>query len=202
MATELNNRREDILLAAAQIISQKGFHAASMQDIADAVCLQKASLYHHVSSKQEILLALLDQALDLLIEQMQEVLDRPVQADEKLHAAMQTYLLTLLEHRDLAVVLLLEHRSLEPEYRSRHIPRRDRLESMWRQVIQEGLDSQAFNYQDPAFTARSVLGALNWTITWYRPDGSLTPQEISDRLVNLFLAGLLMRPVSPAHRQD
>ena len=54
--------REDILEAAAQVFRQKGFHGASMQDIAEAVNLQKASLYHHVSSKQEILLALLDRA--------------------------------------------------------------------------------------------------------------------------------------------
>jgi AcrR family transcriptional regulator len=58
--------RNDILTAAAQVFSQKGFHAASMQDIAQTVNLQKASLYHHIDSKQEILLALLDQALDML----------------------------------------------------------------------------------------------------------------------------------------
>ena len=52
--------RDDILEAAAQIFSQKGFHAASMQDIAQAVSLQKASLYHHINSKQEILGLLLE----------------------------------------------------------------------------------------------------------------------------------------------
>ena len=56
--------RESILEAAAQVFRQKGFHGASMQDIAEAVNLQKASLYHHVSSKQEILLALLDRLLN------------------------------------------------------------------------------------------------------------------------------------------
>ena len=66
--------RDEILEAAAQIFREKGFHAASMQDIAEAVNLQKASLYHHVASKQEILLALLDRALDLLIERMQQVM--------------------------------------------------------------------------------------------------------------------------------
>ncbi len=66
--------REDILEAAAQIFRRKGYHATSMQDIARAVRLQKASLYHHVSSKQDILVALLDRALDLLIAAMQEVL--------------------------------------------------------------------------------------------------------------------------------
>ena len=67
--------REKILEAAAQIFSEKGYHAASMQDIAHAVNLQKASLYHHVSGKQEILFVLLDQALDILIERIGAVVD-------------------------------------------------------------------------------------------------------------------------------
>ncbi len=124
--------RDDILEAAAQIFSQKGFHAASMQDIAQAVNLQKASLYHHVTSKQDILLALLDRALDILIEHINRVVQQPLPADEKLRQAMCAYLEVLLDHRDLASVLLLEHRSLEPQFHTRHIPRRDRFEQLWR----------------------------------------------------------------------
>ncbi len=117
--------RDEILVAAAQIFSQKGFHATSMQDIAQAVNLQKASLYHHVSSKQEILVDVLDRALDLLIERMQEVMALPLAPDEMLRQAMQVYLSTLLEHRDLAAVLLLEHRNLDPELpRSPHPSKR------------------------------------------------------------------------------
>ena len=69
--------REEILSAAAQIFSEKGFHATSMQDIAQAVNLQKASLYHHVSSKQQILVDVLDRALDMLIANMEEVMQAP-----------------------------------------------------------------------------------------------------------------------------
>ncbi|MFL7871948.1 MAG: TetR/AcrR family transcriptional regulator, partial [Anaerolineales bacterium] len=76
--------RDDILDAAAQVIRQKGFHGASMADIAGAVKLQKASLYHHVSSKQEILLALLDRALEMLFEQIDVIAKQPLPADEKL----------------------------------------------------------------------------------------------------------------------
>src|SRR3990172_1285991 len=120
--------RAQILEASAQIIRQKGFHAASMQDIADAVNLQKASLYHHFSSKQEILLELLDQALDLLSERVSTSLHQDIPVDTKLRQAMQVYLGSMAEHADLAAVLLLEHRSLDPEYHELHIPRRDRFE--------------------------------------------------------------------------
>ncbi len=185
--------RDEILSAAAQIFSQKGFHGTSMQDIAEAVNLQKASLYHHVSSKQEILVDVLDMALDLFIANMQTVMEQPLAPDEMLRQAMSTYLVTILQDRDLASVLLLEHRSLEPELHTRHIPRRDRFERLWRDLIQQGVEAGYFYSADPAMTARAVLGVMNWVITWYNPGGALTPEQISHQYADLFLNGLLQR---------
>lgn len=185
--------RDDILDAAAQVFSQKGYHAASMQDIARAVNLRKGSLYHHVSSKQEILVDLLDRALDLLIERVSLVLAQPIAPEEKLRQAMRVYLEIFAEHADLSAVLLLEHRSLEPELHSRHIPRRDRFEGMWRDLIREGKESGSFSCASPSLAARALLGVMNWTITWYRPDGKLTAAEIADQFADLFLRGLLAR---------
>jgi AcrR family transcriptional regulator len=183
--------RDEILEAAAQIFSQKGFHAASMQDIAQAVNLKKASLYHHVNNKQEILVAILDQALDLLIERMTEVMARPLSPAEKLRQAMISYLQAMLEHRELASVLLLEHRSLEPALHARHVPRRDRFEQLWRDLIQEGLEQGVFCCVNPELAARALLGVMNWTITWFRSEGVLTPEEVATQFADLFLNGLL-----------
>ena len=185
--------KDAILDAAAEIFSQKGYHAASMQDIARAVRLQKASLYHHVNSKQEILKALLDKALDLLIENMLDVMARPGAAEEKLRLGMSTYLMSMLEHRQLASVLLLEHRSLEPELRVRHTRRRDEFERLWRVLIQEGVDEGYYQCDDIDIAARALLGVLNWTITWYRPEGADTPEQIADQYADMFLRGLLVR---------
>jgi len=185
--------REDILDAAAHIFSQKGFHATSMQDIADAVSLQKSSLYHHISSKQEILLALLDKALDLLIERIGDVVIQPLTPDQKLRLSMITYLETLLERKDLAAILLLEHRSLDSNLRARHTPRRDRLEMLWKDMISEGIEQQVFNYNDPGFVTRSILCMLNWTITWYRPDGPLDPTSIAEGYADLIMSGIIRK---------
>jgi AcrR family transcriptional regulator len=185
--------RKQILDAAAQIFSQKGYHAASMQDIARAVNLQKASLYHHVSSKQEILLELLDQALDLLIERLMGVMGEQVSVDEKLRNSMRTYLQTLADNRELAAVLIIEYRSLEPKLRTQHITRRDRFEHMWRVLIQTGVEEGLFDYPNPALAARALLGTMNWMITWYSPEGSLSAVEIADQFADLFLDGLMVR---------
>jgi AcrR family transcriptional regulator len=184
--------RDDILDAAARIFSQKGFHAASMQDIAEAVNLKKGSLYYHVSSKQEILLALLDEALDLLIDCIGEVTRMPLSPEQKLRLSMVTYLNTLLERKDLAAILLLEHRSLDADLKAQHIPRRDRLEKLWKDMVKEGIDSGIFIDNDPGFVTRSILGMLNWTITWYRADGVLDPTSIAGQYADLVMLGIIV----------
>jgi TetR/AcrR family transcriptional regulator, cholesterol catabolism regulator len=183
--------RDTILEAAAQVFRQKGFHGASMQDIAEAVNLQKASLYHHVSSKQEILLALLDRALELLLERISAISDQSIPADQKLQQMIRTYLQILAENTDLSAVLLFEHRSLERKQHARHVPNRDKFESLWRGVLVEGIAAGSFQCDDPALATRAVLGILNWTITWYRPDGDLTVDQIADQYSQLLLNGLL-----------
>jgi AcrR family transcriptional regulator len=182
--------REAILESAAQVIRQKGFHAASMADIAEAVQLQKASLYHHFSSKQDILLELLDRALAMVTDSMAQVMCQDLPADEKLRLAMRSYLQTLSEQGDLVSVLLMEHRSLDDENLSRHIPNRDRFENMWRDLIQEGVVKGVFACDNIPMTARGVMGVMNWTITWYRPGGKLSIDEIADHFSNMLMNGL------------
>jgi len=183
--------REDILDAAAQVFRQKGFHGASMSDIAEAVNLQKASLYHHVSSKQEILLEILDQALQLLLDRISSITAQNVPVDKKLQLMIREYLQILVDNIDLAAVLLFEHRSLDRRQHARHVPNRDKFEALWRDVIAEGVRVKTFKCDDPALTARALLGLMNWTITWYRADGEKTIQQISDDYLNLLLNGLL-----------
>ena len=104
--------REEILEAAAQVFRKKGFHGASMEDIAKAVNLQKPSLYHHVASKQEILLALLERALELVLERISAISTQDIPPDTKLKQMVRAYLQILAENTDLSAVLLFEHRSL------------------------------------------------------------------------------------------
>ena len=186
-------QRSDIIQAAAQIFRHKGFHATSMQEIADAVKLQKSSLYHHVPSKQDILLAILDKALDLLIADMQAVVQSDLLPEEKLRRAVHVYVDRLTADADLATVLLIEHRSLEPELKTGHIKRRDRYEALWRQLIEEGMQQGAFRQMDPKVAGFALLGVQNWMLTWYRKGGGMQAAEFADQFVDVFLHGFLAR---------
>jgi AcrR family transcriptional regulator len=183
-------QRADIIHAAAQIFREKGYDGTSMQDIADAVHLQKASLYHHVSSKQEILLTILNQALDLLIADMSAVMAEDLPAEDKLRRAMRVYIERLTQDADLAAVLLLEHRSLSGQARQRHILRRDRYENLWRSLIKEGIEEGSFQARDERLVCFALLGVLNWMVTWYREEGQYRPAELADFFSSVMLEGL------------
>lgn len=182
--------RDHILESAAQVFCQKGYNGASMSDIAQAVGLQKATIYHHFGRKQDILAELLDRAMTILTDNMDQVLQRDCPLDEKLRLAMQGYLHVLCEQADLSSVLIMEYRSLEKDLYTKHIKNRDKFEKMWRDLVREGVDSGKFQTQSVSMTVWALLGVMNWTITWYRPDGKLSGEEIADLFANLFLKGL------------
>jgi AcrR family transcriptional regulator len=184
-------QRSDIIQAAAQIFRHKGFHATSMQEIADAVKLQKSSLYHHIPSKQDILLTILDYALDLLIADLQAVVESDLPPEDKLRRAVHVYVDRLTEDADLATVLLMEHRSLEPELKQGHIERRDRYEALWRELIEEGIEKGAFRSMDPKVAGFALLGVQNWMLTWFRADGRMRASDLADQFVDVFLNGFL-----------
>ena len=183
--------RDDILDAAAQVFRRKGFHGASMADIADSVNLKKPSLYHHVTSKQEILVELLERALATLGERILEVSSQSIPADQKLRLMIRAYLQALAEHPDLSSVLLFEHRSLDKKTHARHVPHRDRFEGLWRDVVNEGKRTRLFHCPDAGLAVRALMGTMNWTLTWYHPDGGLPMTKIADEYADLFLRGLM-----------
>lgn len=183
--------RDDILDTAAQVFRQKGFHGASMSDIAAALDVQKPSLYHHVKSKQEILLALLDRALVMLTEHIAVITQQNLPADQKLKLMIRGYLSALAENADLTAVLLFEHRSLDKKSHARHVPQRDTFEALWRDVLNEGVKSKVFDLKDTGLAVRAVMGVMNWTLTWYRPEGGKSIEQIADEYSDFVLKGML-----------
>jgi AcrR family transcriptional regulator len=187
--------REDVIRAAARVFRERGFHGTSMQQIADAVGLQKGSLYHHITSKEELLHDVMMDGLTQLSERLEAVATSSLPPDEKLRQLIETHIYYAAESRDIATVVLFEHRAMMgfPALREEYIARRDLFESQFRTAIQEGVDSGDFRPMDVPIVAQTLLGAHNWLVMWYRPDGRLPPQEIATVIADTFLHGLLAK---------
>jgi AcrR family transcriptional regulator len=185
--------QEDIIRAAIQLFNQNGYHATSMRDIAQAVDIQKPSLYHHFDSKEAILLAILEAGMDQLIFEVETIVRQEADCLSKLRRAIHAHAATIAGNIEGATVFLREDRGLGDAYLARYVEKRDRVEKQFRAILAEGIAQGEFCDTDVTIAAHALLGMVNWMTRWYRPEGRLSAEEISDIFCDLFLGGLQPR---------
>ncbi|MGH2806043.1 MAG: TetR/AcrR family transcriptional regulator [Actinomycetota bacterium] len=184
-------RRAELIAAAARLFSERGYHGTSMQHLGDALGIQRGSLYAHIGSKQELLLDVVEEGAARFLERGERAIAMDADAATRLSTLLVGHIETAIEHLDSATVFLNEWRYLSPDLRAGIQEKRDRYEAMVRQIVSDGTAAGEFRADaDVRFAARLVLSAGNWTYTWYRPDGELTPAEIGERFAELIINGL------------
>ncbi|EKP95008.1 TetR/AcrR family transcriptional regulator [Thermaerobacter subterraneus] len=183
-------RREEILTVAGELFRQKGYHATSMQDIAERLQLQRGSLYAHIESKEELLFEIVDRAADRFLAGIEQAWREGTTARDRLRRALAAHMAVIAEHRDTASVFFHEWRFLRADLRSRIQAKRDRYEARWRELIADGVARGEFRAVDPRFAALLALSAVNWAYQWYSPDGPLAPDDVAATFAELILKGL------------
>lgn len=182
----------EIFEAATRIFREKGYHATSMQDIAEAVGLLKGSLYHHISSKHELLLEIFEAGMQEATREIEEIAHADLPPADKLRLAVTRHIELITGNLDQATVFVMEARAMELEQRQRVVAQRDYFDRLFRRIIQEGIDAEVFRPIDATLVTFALMGMHNWLILWYRRDGRLSPQEIAAIFVDLVLNGLLV----------
>src|SRR6266545_2106645 len=132
-------RESDLLSAATRLFRSRGFHATSMQDLAEALAMNRGSLYHYIDSKDDLLWIVLTRAFDLLEARVVPVLTSDADALERLRGAIHEHLRVAAEHADELSLTQIELRSLAPERRAGMIARRDAYEALWRTTIESAM---------------------------------------------------------------
>jgi TetR/AcrR family transcriptional regulator, cholesterol catabolism regulator len=182
-----DTRREIILKTAARLFREKGYEGTTVRDLADAVNLQSGSLFFHFRSKEEILLSILETGLLRAIAILDRNLVHAHTPREKLAAVLRGQLRAILiEDRDAFTTVLVDWRTLSARSRKRVIALRDEYEGHIKRVLDE-LSAAGAIPQDNRLFRLFLLGAMNWTVQWYRPEGDLTVDEVADGLLELFL---------------
>ena len=180
-------REEEILAAARRIFREKGYHATSVRDIAEAVGLLKGSLYHYIRSKEELLARLFEGALEETVRELRSVAERDTSAADRLQEMVRVYVRALTANLDAVGLYLREWRSLPAPELARLDARRRAMRGLFRQVIADGTRRGEFAPGDENIAALAVIGMCNWLYEWYRPDGRLAPdaigRELADRAV-------------------
>jgi TetR/AcrR family transcriptional regulator, cholesterol catabolism regulator len=185
------NKQTEIALAAVKLFEQKGYHATSVQDIADEVGLQKGSLYHYIHSKEDLLLQIAHQAITEFNQRLERILEADIPAREKLVQAIENHLTVSISNLQTTTVLLREAFSLGEHPHQMIQELTDRYVDLWTNILHEGGQNGEFSIPDQKVTALAILGACNWVYRWYNPDGRLTARQVAEAFANLFLNGVL-----------
>ncbi|GAP63037.1 hypothetical protein ARMA_1460 [Ardenticatena maritima] len=184
-------RKTQIIETAAQLFSERGYHATSVRDIAAALDLQGGSLYAHIQSKEEVLWLIVERAAEQFFEAVRPLAESDLPPDEKLRRAVHAHIRVITDDLAAATVYFHEWRFLEEEHRNTFLEQRREYEHLWREMVREGMEKGVLrNDEDPKYMAILILSAMNWLYHWYRPDGPLSPDEIAERFWRMLLEGL------------
>jgi AcrR family transcriptional regulator len=193
-------RNAEILQAAAKVFRQRGFHAARMQDVADELGMQKGSLYHYISTKEDLLKGLVEGALERMIDEAHSILETGHPARQKLAMAIEAHLRHNLEDRDIWGIILREDLDLL----DRNSPADVKVlvneyESLWDRLVDIGVEEGEFNPDlDKRVIVQAVLGMCTGFLRWFRPEGRLPLQEVARVFAEITLRGIETPHLKPA----
>lgn len=186
-------RLREICRIAARVFYEKGYSGASMQDIAEAVGLTKAGLYHHIGSKDRLLFEIMDYGMDILKETVLDKVGGIADPAERLRATIAGHIHLVVRARDLEITVILhENRSLGRELREKiNVRKRQYIAFLERMIAETQEQSGAAPLMSPKLAAFALLGMINWLYQWYRQEGPVTEEDLTRAYSDFFFRGLL-----------
>jgi len=182
-------RRTEILHAALRAFREKGYHATTLDDIAEHLGLRKTALYHYFPDKEAILYDCHRESLAELDRLMRDARKRFHSATERLAHVIREHVRVMTETLE-GSPLAFEVTALSPEHHNEVIAARDRYERGVRRIINSGIKSGEFRSIDSKIAVFAILGSINWIAQWYRPEGSIHAPELGSEFAEHLVGGL------------
>lgn len=185
--TDPTSPRGKLLASAAHLFRERGFARTTVRDLARAAGMLSGSIFHHFRSKEEILVTVMREAIVLTLAQMKALLAQSATPQARLRALVRCELQAINgETGEAMSVLVDEWRSLSADGQQPILALRNEYEGLWLSVLGEARAAGLIE-QDPFILRRLIIGALGWTVHWFRADRGLTLDELAEEVVRLVL---------------
>lgn len=194
--TAYDEKLESILRTAAAIFADKGYHQASIRDIARATRVSLSGLYYYFQSKEELLFLIQDHAFGTLLESLERALGASEDPLTRIRLLVRNHVGFFVGNMAEMKVLSHEADSLTGEYRERVNEKKRRLTSLAMEILAELRPASELDLRVATF---SLFGMMNWIYNWYRPERDVPIEQLAADMARLFLAGFLQEgPALPA----
>jgi AcrR family transcriptional regulator len=188
-------RREDradhIYRVAAEVMCQKGYAATSMNDIADAVGLTKAGIYHYIRGKEALLFEIMTYAMDMIDEHVMAPAKEVADAEPRLRAIVERHARRIIEVGGAVTILLEEMPALTAAHRRTIRARKRAYFELLRDTLRQLAEEGKLRSVDPSIAALNLFGMVNWLSRWYRSDGKLSPAETLDDILEMAISAVM-----------
>jgi AcrR family transcriptional regulator len=184
-------RTKEIIAAAAKLFKEKGYHATTIQDVADEVGMLKGSLYYHIKSKEELLYLVTKEPIRELIERQKKLMESDLSPQQKIVEFIRSHLKAFDANYPHMFVFLQERASLAKPVQAEVAGNDFRYGALLEAILRQGVDGGHFQRElDLKMMAFSILGMCNWMFKWYSKGGRLTIGEIAHNMAEIVLNGI------------
>ncbi len=184
----MSARRSQLTREAAKLFAEKGYHGTSIGDIAEALGVQKGSIYAHIASKEELLYETMREGADAFHGGL-DAIPEDLPATERIRLALRAHLRVVSEQLDVATVFVREWRYLQGPRRDEIVAERRRYEERIRDLFREGRELSELRADlDEGAAALLLLSAANWAYTWLQPGRDT--DALADRFFALLVDGM------------
>lgn len=187
-----------LLAYAARLFRQKGYPGTTTRELADLLGLKKASLYHYLSSKEDLLYELCASSVQIISDDVKAEIKGSA-PEEQLNAAICAHVRASIRDRDMHSVMWTEFRYLDAERQLEIKTLRAKYEQVFRKLVKEGqARGQLRSDIDSRYLTLMLLNLLNWTIFWFEPDGPLDADTLAALMAQQFFQGASAIAAAPS----
>jgi len=190
-ASETRDRLAEILDAAAELFYKQGYHATTVQDVADQVGMLKGSLYYYIKSKEDLLYATLEQVITRGDDYLVHKLAGSKNPVDKLRLAMEAEIEYIIQNQVTVGLFLHEFHVLSSQRRRRILAKMRQFENRIVAIIEEGQAAGQFIDVNPRLAVYGILGMCNWIYRWYRRSRGMSLDEIKSVFTRMVLEGMV-----------
>lgn len=185
------SRKEEIIKVAATLFRKKGYNAISMRDIAAEMDMKAASLYNHISGKQEILAVIVLKVANEFTEGMKEVVSQEASSLRKIESLIELHIDITLNHSEALASLNNDWMHLEDENLIDFIQMRDAYENNFRTIIKHGIETNEIKSYHPEVILFSILSTLRTLYLWHEKRGKLDVNVLKKDMVSVLIKGIV-----------